>query len=84
MIGLFLKSMTGQLAVVAVLISGAVGWLYAHDRKVIKKTEATIVQRSEKQGAQNAAKAKKRIDDARKPGAFDRLRADTKTCPDCR
>ena len=84
MIALFLKSITGQLAVVAVLISCAVGWLYAHDRKVIKKTEEKIVRASEKKGAANAAKSKKAHDAARAPGAAERLRKDPATCVDCR
>jgi uncharacterized protein HemX len=83
MTGLFLKSLTGQLAVVAVLISGAVGWLYAHDKKVAKKTEENIVRASEKKGAVNAAKSKKAHDAARAPGAAERLRKDPATCIDC-
>lgn len=71
----------GLIAAGALAAWGA--WLWQHDSKVAKKTEATIVQRSEKQGARNAAAAQKKIDDARKPGALDRLRKDAATCPDC-
>lgn len=77
-----------KLARVALIAGGAIAawgaWLWQHDRKVAKKTEATIVQRSEKQGAQNAEKSKKAHAAARAPGAAERLRKDPATCSDCR
>ena len=76
-----------KLKVYAVLVLGVLAaggvLMLRHDAKVAAKTEQKIVQASEKKGAANAAKAKKAHDDARAPGAVDRLRKDRSTCTDC-
>ena len=83
MIALSLKLKLIMIGVAAVATSFSV-WLARHDAKVAKKTEATIVERSKAQGSAANAKAATIYNSARKPGAAERLRADPKTCVDCR
>lgn len=75
-----------QIAAVVIVAILSAGWiaLKRHDAKVAEKTTATIVQRSEKQGARNATAAKKAHDSARQPGAAERLRKDPASCLDCK
>lgn len=84
MIFTVLKSLSGQVMVVLLAATAALGWLKLHDRKVAKEAVATVVQASEKKGAANAAKSKKAHDRARADGAAERLRKDPASCPDCR
>ena len=79
-----IRSLGFQLGAVLACVTAAIGWLKLHDKKIEKQVTTEIVQRSEKTGAQNAAKSAKAHDSARKPGAVDRLRADPQTCVDCK
>jgi hypothetical protein len=68
----------------ASVLCAAGAFVLRHDAKVAAKTEAVIVQRSEKQGDAAYAKSKKAAAAAAVPGALDRLRADPSSCTDCR
>lgn len=80
---LWLATLKGQIAVVAMALLGAWGWLKLHDAKVAARVTNDIVQRAEKEGAARAEKSSKIHDAAQRPGAFERLRRDAKTCPNC-
>jgi len=79
-----LSNLTLSLALTGGAVALFAGWLILHDAKVAGKVEARIVERSADQGKRNAIHAKTALDRARRPGAFERLRQDPATCPDCR
>jgi hypothetical protein len=81
----WLASLQGAIVLFSSALLMGWSWLkFVHDPKVASKVTTEIVQRSEKTGAQNAAKSAKAHSAARQPGAADRLRSDPKTCPDCK
>jgi hypothetical protein len=84
----FLARPLGKVAIVVFAIVSLLGlraWDVYHQQSIgAAKERQEIVQRSEQQGAANAAQAEKAHTTARKPGAADRLRKDPATCPDCR
>lgn len=55
-------------------------WLYAHDKQVVASHIAQSVKEGQRRNEINDPIKR----DARKPGSFERLRADPKTCGDCR
>lgn len=67
----------------ASVLCAAGAFVLRHDAKVAAKTEATIVQRAEKQGTVARDKSKKAAAAAATPGAVERLRKDAAACPDC-
>ncbi len=79
-----LSNLTLSLGMAGGAVALFVGWLMLHDAKVSRTVEAKIVARSADQGKRNAIHAKTALDRARRPGAFERLRQDPATCPDCR
>lgn len=74
--GLKFAALFGMLAMIGT-------WDWRRIRAAEQRGKSEVVQASQKQGAQNAAKSEQAHDSARKPGAADRLRKDTRTCSDC-
>lgn len=72
--------------IVAACLAGLValktyGW--TQQRVGAEKAVAKITRQANEQGDKAAKKAAEKFDAARKPGSFDRLRSDPRTCPDC-
>jgi hypothetical protein len=73
----------GTAALVAV---AAITWkvhINSVEARGAAKAVAKIEVKANEVGKKQAAAAAKAIDTARKPGAFERLRADPRTCTDC-
>lgn len=81
---LVLGNTWGQL--VAMLLALYAWFQFEQNRqfqKGVQAGEKQVAQKSIEQGKKNAAQSKKEHDAARKPGAFERLRADPLVCPRC-
>jgi hypothetical protein len=78
-----LLKMIGTASVIAV----AVGSCMLRDASIRNEGATTkaaeIKELANAEGDKKAKRAAKAIDAARQPGSFDRLRADSRTCPDC-
>ena len=76
-----------KIGATAVVVLVLVGSCALRDHKLrnegAQKAVAKITRQANEQGNKAAKKAAEKIDAARKPGSFDRLRSDPKTCPDC-
>lgn len=73
----------GTIALVAFMAITWKVYINSVEERGATKAVAKITRQANEQGNQSAKRAAKAIDAARKPGAFDRLRADPRTCTDC-
>lgn len=73
----------GTVALVAFMAITWKVYINSVEERGATKAVAKIEVKANEVGKKQAAAAAKAIDSARKPGAFERLRADPRTCTDC-
>lgn len=84
MIALFLARYGLHLALAAGLIVVVGTWDHKRIAKAKKEAVEVVVSASQEKGKQANAKNETVRRAAATPGAFDRLRSDPATCPDCK